>query len=612
MGVRSCVPPTRPEPLSPPGAADAAREEAAARDAARVSRPEGLVSRLVYDSLVPPERPAAPPAGDYGAAEAGSAAGSGGGGGDGGAAACGGPSGRAYTPGLEPWYAPESPDDTTLVFESRFECGNLRRVVRPYEYDLVLQPDINTRGHTQWFYFAVSNTRAGRSYRFNLVNLLKDDSLYGAGMLPLVHSEARLTEEGVGWVRGGSGVCYYRNGLRRRGGGTYATLSFSLTLPRSWDVVHVAHCYPYSYTDLQRGLAVLHAAAAAPRPPGAPPAPLLERRVLCSSLAGNAVDLLTITAAAGDGAAAPVEQRRGVVLSARVHPGETNASWMMKGALEFLLGPSREAAALRGAFVFKARGGGGGGRVVPMLNPDGVVVGNYRCGLAGLDLNREYREPGPPAPPVAALKAMAREFSREREVVLLCDLHGHSRKLGVFAYGCDRGPKDAAPAATGWPVPGSLGGLPGAPAAAGARLFPLMLALNAPDLFCYKSCNFAVQKSKAGTGRAVAFREMGLANALTLEASFAGPAGGRGAGRHFNAGHLEEMGAALVRTLCDYWAPDDRSSAWELARVLEMTSPASGRPAAHLVQVGARGGEGGAGGGGLGGWKASFGGNSHA
>ena len=26
-----------------------------------------------------------------------------------------------------------------------------------------------------------------------------------------------------------------------------------------------------------------------------------------------------------------------------------------------------------------------------MLNPDGVVVGNYRCSLAGRDLNRNYR-----------------------------------------------------------------------------------------------------------------------------------------------------------------------------------------------------------------------------
>ena len=37
---------------------------------------------------------------------------------------------------------------------------------------------------------------------------------------------------------------------------------------------------------------------------------------------------------------------------------------------------------LRDMFVFK---------IVPMLNPDGVIVGNYRCSLAGRDLNRNYK-----------------------------------------------------------------------------------------------------------------------------------------------------------------------------------------------------------------------------
>ncbi|KIZ00098.1 Cytosolic carboxypeptidase 2 [Monoraphidium neglectum] len=148
----SCAPPPLPEPLAPAGAADAARAEAALRDAARVSQPDDLLLRLVYDGLVPPEQP--PPAQLPGSfckgPEAGSGAGSGASSGVG-SSAGGGPR-LDYAPGLEAWYVPDSPDDTTLVFESRFECGNLRRAiqVRQYEYDLVLQPDINTRGHTQW------------------------------------------------------------------------------------------------------------------------------------------------------------------------------------------------------------------------------------------------------------------------------------------------------------------------------------------------------------------------------------------------------------------------------------------------------------------------------
>ena len=37
---------------------------------------------------------------------------------------------------------------------------------------------------------------------------------------------------------------------------------------------------------------------------------------------------------------------------------------------------------LRDTFIFK---------LVPMMNPDGVIVGNYRCSLAGRDLNRNYK-----------------------------------------------------------------------------------------------------------------------------------------------------------------------------------------------------------------------------
>jgi hypothetical protein len=62
-----------------------------------------------------------------------------------------------------------------LVFESRMESGNLRRAIQvyPHEYDLILRPDINTRGHTQWFYFSISNTRRNVPYKLNIINLVK-------------------------------------------------------------------------------------------------------------------------------------------------------------------------------------------------------------------------------------------------------------------------------------------------------------------------------------------------------------------------------------------------------------------------------------------------------
>lgn len=40
--------------------------------------------------------------------------------------------------------------DKTLVFESRFESGNLSRVykISDTEYNLMLQNDVNSHGHT--------------------------------------------------------------------------------------------------------------------------------------------------------------------------------------------------------------------------------------------------------------------------------------------------------------------------------------------------------------------------------------------------------------------------------------------------------------------------------
>ena len=89
-----------------------------------------------------------------------------------------------------PYYVPDGPNDKTLVFESRFETGNLlcAMKVSDNEYDLVLQNDINTNGHTQWFFFRVGNTRAGLSVKFNILNLAKPDSLYNEGMRMLSFS----------------------------------------------------------------------------------------------------------------------------------------------------------------------------------------------------------------------------------------------------------------------------------------------------------------------------------------------------------------------------------------------------------------------------------------
>ena len=58
-----------------------------------------------------------------------------------------------------------------------------------------------------------------------------------------------------------------------------------------------------------------------------------------------------------------------VFLMARVHPGETPSSFVIQGLLDFLVSSHDIAASLREHIVFK---------IIPMLNPDGVFLGNQR------------------------------------------------------------------------------------------------------------------------------------------------------------------------------------------------------------------------------------------
>lgn len=101
-------------------------------------------------------------------------------------------------------------------------------------------------------------------------------------------------------------------------------------------------------------------------------------------------------------------EKKAVIITARVHPGESQASWMMKGVLDYVTGSSPEAIELRNKFIFK---------MVPMLNPDGVIVGNYRCSLAARDLNRNYRHPKKESfPTVWHTKNMIETIGEKHEV----------------------------------------------------------------------------------------------------------------------------------------------------------------------------------------------------
>jgi hypothetical protein len=195
-----------------------------------------------------------------------------------------------YYSHLNPYYRVRDDRDETLVFESRFESGNLRRAVQvaDYEYDLYLKPDYNTNSYTQWFYFRVTNTRKDRTYRFNIKNLQKSDSLYNYGMLPLVYSRKEAERVSNGWHREAENVCYYQNphSQKKNKGNFNYILSFDLSFRYDNDEVYIAHCYPYTYSDLKLFVNSVCTTQNRDR---------IRKTSMCKTLAGNDCEMLIIT-----------------------------------------------------------------------------------------------------------------------------------------------------------------------------------------------------------------------------------------------------------------------------------------------------------------------------
>ncbi|KAG8130702.1 putative ATP-GTP binding protein [Naja naja] len=264
------------------------------------------------------------------------------------------------------------PDEgDVLKFNSKFESGNLRKVIqiRKNEYDLILNSDINSNHYHQWFYFEVSGMRTGSAYRFNIINCEKTNSQFNYGMQPLMYSVQEALGGRPSWIRTGTDICYYKNHFSRSSiaaggqkGKSYYTITFTVTFHHKDDVCYFAYHYPYTYSALMMHLQKLEST-------NNPQQIYFRQHLLCETLSGNNCPVVTITAMPESNYYEHICQFRNrpyIFLSARVHPGETNSSWVMKGTLEYLMSNTPGAQNLRESYIFK---------IVPMLNPDGVING---------------------------------------------------------------------------------------------------------------------------------------------------------------------------------------------------------------------------------------------
>lgn len=202
------------------------------------------------------------------------------------------------------------PDD--LEFDAFFEGGNLDMAVRAEndDYDLYMRPDANTRGHNQWFYFSVRAPKPCE-VRFNILNFTKPTSLYSQGMRPLVLD---TEHEAQGWQPAGFLLRYRTSKLNPYADRCYYSLSFTYHFKHTRKV-YFAYAIPYTYTRLRHLVAELSIGTDL----------RYKRDTLCRSLSGLEVPLLTIT-----NFSLPIPTKEAIVVTARVHPGETYGSFMME------------------------------------------------------------------------------------------------------------------------------------------------------------------------------------------------------------------------------------------------------------------------------------------
>ncbi|XP_012141750.1 cytosolic carboxypeptidase 1 isoform X3 [Megachile rotundata] len=410
-----------------------------------------------------------------------------------------------------------------LQFESRFESGNLRKAIQIglREYNLILTPDVNSGSRHQWFYFEVSNMEANVPYTFNIINCEKANSQFNFGMKPILFSVTEAHLGRPGWVRAGTEICYYRNCYQRPAKGkNYLTTSFTVTFPHAYDVCYLAYHFPYTYSQLMTDIWKWTKRV--------PANTYFRAETLCNTLNANENPLLTITSL--DSKSNPIENRKVIFLTSRVHPGESNASWVMHGTLEALLDNSAYATSLRDDYVFK---------IVPMLNIEGVVNGCNRYGLTNEDLNRRWSNPNRTLHPVIYhTKGLMEYCTRvlQRPPHVFVDYHGHSRRKNVFLFGCSRsGSWSAADRAK-----------PDQPVQ--YLMLPHLMQRVSPA-FALPLCSFKVERNKESTARVAIWRQLGVCRSYTMESSFCGCDQGALAGLHLDTKHLKAIGEDFCQAL---------------------------------------------------------------
>jgi len=356
------------------------------------------------------------------------------------------------------------------------------------------------RSDCQWFYFGMQgHFAAGCKLRFQVFGLSRFKSCKSSsvrakflldGLLPVV----RARSHSWNFIAGSSGVRQVEEGP----GGLAFT--FEHVVQSETDLLFFAMTFPYPLKQVRR-----HMISTGRRLKEQGNYAHLEH--LCNSFGGRPVELLTITGPGGSCGRLPAlcldgdtgkcprasqrprhfRARKAVFISSRVHPGETPASFMLKGLLDFLASGCAASKALLQRYVFF---------ILPVLNPDGVELGHHRTDLKGENLNRVYGSANfVDHPSIAVAEAACRAADQHQGGLrLFLDFHAHSVRRGAFL----------------------LGDAQSSDAEASAKLFAYALARRS-ETFEYSQSDFF--DAVAGTGKTTA-AATGQALCFTVETNY--------------------------------------------------------------------------------------------
>jgi hypothetical protein len=335
-----------------------------------------------------------------------------------------------------------------------------------------------------WFFFSATRKAIVEplTLKISVMNMNEQFKLLRSGHLPVFRTGAG---EGGQWRHLEDEVSVEANTWNGWGG---LELSWAYKFEAGEAVVWFAWTFPQSFAEIQGKVA---AALASPLP-----GVQITKTTLCLSLQGRPIDLVRLRSSEVEG---DPSERRTILITSRVHSGETLASAIFDGMFQFLISADPRARALRTTFNWC---------FVPCLNPDGVATGSYRGDHLAQNLNRFYNEPGAEHPMNAALVALVAELHAMERLFAVLDCHMHANKKGFFFFGNN---------------------LPDPVEMTQNLLFARLVALNSP-YFSVASCDFSEKSmqvkdlrdglSKDGCSRVAFYNQTKLVHVYTIEGHY--------------------------------------------------------------------------------------------